>query len=246
MLLHPLPTAAVDEPSRPEASRSDLARCREATYRLVSQAFLYPDAERLQGVLENATQVREEGALPVQLASYTVWCHLLQSLIALGGCPATDLEDRYVSLFVINSRSVPCPPYESACLEGKGPQAGGELLAEVEREYAAAGLALPPALGELPDHIAIELEFLALLCEREAVGWERRSPRRSLIALRQQKAFLDRHLGAWLPAFARRLAAADRIGTYAAIGKQANAFVRYDRDLLAALLEAKPREISVS
>jgi TorA maturation chaperone TorD len=196
--------------------------------------------------LEDATQLREEDALPVQLASYPVWRQLLQSLIDLGRYRPGELEDRYVSLFVVNSTSVPCPPYESACLEGRGPQAGGELLAEVEREYATAGLALPPATGEPPDHIALELEFLALLCEREAQAWEKRSPRRSLIPLRQQKAFLDRHLAVWLPAFSRRLAAVDGERAYAAIGEQANAFVSYDKDLLAALLEARPREMTVS
>jgi TorA maturation chaperone TorD len=216
-----------------------LARLREATYRLFSQTFLYPDEDRVRSTVALASRLAEEKTDWTRFAFFAAWSRLLSSLKDFDPKDAREIEGDFVSLFVANSAGVPCPPCESVYREPAG-RPSGWLLAEVESEYAAAGFALSPTLGELPDHVAVEMEFMALLCGREAQAWEERNPTRGIRALRKQKAFLDRHLALWFPEFVRQVTAVDGGGTYAAVGEAAQAFVCHDRDLLETLLEALP------
>jgi TorA maturation chaperone TorD len=142
-------------------------------------------------------------------------------------------------MVVVNSRGVPCPPYESVYREQAG-GGSGWLLAQVEREYEAAGLAPSPDLGELPDHVAVEIEFMAVLSGWEAQAWEEENLAQGIDALRRQKAFLDSHLALWFPTFARQVMATDSGGTYAPVCEGAQAFMGYDSDMLGALLERTP------
>ncbi len=214
-----------------------LSRPREATYRLLSQTFLRPDEERARAVAEAARALRQEGATSLaRFAFFGEWSRLLRFLEDFVERRIEDIQREYVSLFVANSRGLPCPPYESVYREPAG-RPTGWLLAQVEGEYAAAGLAPSPDLGELPDHVAVEMEFMAVLCGRETQAWEERNLAQGVDALRRQAAFLDRHLALWLPAFARELVAADSGGAYAVVAEAAEALISYDRDLLGMLLE---------
>lgn len=220
-------------------SLAHLARLREETYRLFSQMFLYPDEERLTAVGEAADELWRKREALARFAFFRQWSEVLRSLKDIGQRSLPDMQTAYVSMFTTNAAGIPCPPYESVYREPEG-QPTGWLQALVESEYAAGGFALSPALGELPDHVAVEMEFMALLCSREAQAWEERNPTRGIRALRKQKAFLDSHLALWFPEFARQVAAADSGGAYAAVGQGAQAFISHDTDLLGALLETLP------
>ena len=89
------------------------------------------------------------------------------------------------------------------------------------------------------------MEFVAVLCGREAQAWEARSRARAVVSLRQQERFLDSHLARWFPDFAERVRAADADGMYAALCEGAQAFIGYDVDLVDLLLEAfsEPAEL---
>lgn len=220
-------------------SLAHLARFREATYRLFSHVFLYPDEARRTAVGAAADELWEERAALARFAFFRQWSAAIRFLNDLGGRGLSDIQTVYVSMFAANSAGIPCPPYESVYREPAG-RPTGWLLAQVEGEYAAAGFALSPTLGELPDHVAVEMEFMALLCGREAQAWEERMPSQGIQAVRRQKAFLDSHLALWFPEFARQVAAADSGGAYAVVGEGAAAFISYDGDLLDALLETLP------
>ncbi len=226
-------------PDEVRLSRGDLARFREATYRLLSQSFLYPDQERLRSVAAAAGQLLEAGEALARFAFFEKWYELLRFLNNLDRQPAEAIQGEYVPLFAANPRGVPCPPYESVYREPMG-RPTGWLLAQVEGEYAAAGLAPSPDLAELPDHVAVEMEFMAVLCGREAEAWEEGEPVRGIEALRAQKAFTNSHLTLWFPEFAQQVTAADEGGAYPVICEGAQTFFAYDRDLLEALLEAVP------
>jgi TorA maturation chaperone TorD len=96
---------------------------------------------------------------------------------------------------------------------------------------------LSPSLKELPDHAAVELEFMAFLCSREARTREEEALEEGLQVLEQQRAFLDQHLGRWFPAFARQVARAGGEGLYAVTAEAAHAFVHHDQDWVALILE---------
>jgi TorA maturation chaperone TorD len=202
-------------------------------------AFLYPTEERLGAIVETADEMLEEGAVLAQFAFFIQWTQLLHALNAFGRQEPPRIAQIHLSLFAANPAGVPCPPYESVYREPTG-SATGWLLAQVESAYKTAGLVLAPDVAELPDHVAVEFGFLAYLCGREADAWEAREVEPGVQAVRRQKRFLDRHLAAWFPDFAAQVAVVDSGAAYADLSGRALAFIKYDSDLLAALLEAPP------
>jgi TorA maturation chaperone TorD len=103
------------------------------------------------------------------------------------------LLDEYERLFV-GPGPVPCPPYESYWREDVPLDVRRSLMgpctADLRRIYAELGLEMAPGTGELPDHIAVELEALAY-----AVSDERTYP--------QARALFFDHLRRWLPRLCR-------------------------------------------
>jgi len=83
--------------------------------------------------------------------------------------------------------------------------------------YAAEGAAPVAELGELPDHVTIELEFLFSLCRREEDAWDEGATDEALRLRRALDAFLREHAGLWLPEFAAAVGAATTSGLYRAL-----------------------------
>lgn len=217
----------------------ELARFREGAYRLFSQALLYPSPKRL-ATLATATEELGLGDNTLaQFAFFGDWRRVLARLRDVGG-PRPDLEEQHVALFGASKAGTLCPPYESVFMSPSG-QPDGLLMARVEAAYSEIGIAPSPDTGELPDHVAIELEFMAMLCGQEAAAWEANVVADAARSMRRAKRFLEGHLSVWLPAFSRQLARADKDGFYRTVSEGAAAFVLYDRDLVAAFLEGLSR-----
>ncbi len=230
-----------ERPRRKQAPRArslptlELASFREGAYRLFSQALLYPAEERLAALATATEELDQNDNALAQFAFFADWRRLLARVRGVGG-PRRDLEEQHVALFGASKAGTLCPPYESAMLSPTG-QPDALLMARIEAAYSAIGLAPSPDLGELPDHVSIELEFMAMLCGQEAAAWDVDDVPSAVKAMRRAKRFLDGHLSTWLPAFARQLASADKDGFYRTVSAGAATFVQYDRDLLEAFLE---------
>lgn len=100
-------------------------------------------------------------------------------------------------LFVGNGRP-PIMLYESWHVDGRFPS---PTTFAVQAVYRQAGV--EPA-GELPDHAAVELEFLSFLTEREEEDAGQAQQWRAV-----RRRFLKAHANRWLPQVARRLAQSD-------------------------------------
>jgi TorA maturation chaperone TorD len=104
----------------------------------------------------------------------------------------------------------PCLPYE---LDWRnGPEHGAGLLKDLDRDYAAAGLAVSQGSVERQDYLGVELEYLQRLVGREAQAWESGDGPAARRWLASEEAFLRQHLAEWVPAFlvqAAKLAATD-------------------------------------
>lgn len=221
---------------------ADLARYREATYRLSSIALLYLEDEQRKALASDARDLLGAAARLSEFASFPQWQELLRVLISFGDEDGVRLRKQHVSLFAVGRPDVPCPPFESH-YRGDGVTPTGEILAQLEGEYARAGLELAGNVGEPPDHVALELSFVATLCGREAEAWDHVEDRgqaseATSTLQRWQRDFVTRHLSAWLPAFAADLEEAAPGSVYAGVSALVSTFIRYDRDLLTALLEA--------
>ena len=112
-----------------------------------------------------------------------------------------ELEFEYNRLFV-GPEHVQCPPYESVYRSDRPDvELGlvmGPSVTDVKRMYGEAGLGMSKELKELPDHIAIELEFMSSLCLKEA---ESNDQREADLWRARQSEFWRSHLKPWAATF---------------------------------------------
>ena len=93
----------------------------------------------------------------------------------------------------------PRPPLESIYLDS--PTETGDVMSEIADEYSRAEANLNPRTADRPDYIGMELDFLRLLTEKEALMWKSGNREYAVRYLRQQKSFLDQHVMRWVPSF---------------------------------------------
>jgi TorA maturation chaperone TorD len=214
----------------------DLAFWRQLAYRLFSSTLLYPAEGRLKIIAAAAAGLQGQSEFTAGFTFFPQWQRLLGSLAGLPHRHLIEFEEEYVRVFMHDARGFPCPPYESAYVDPEG-RAAGLVVTLLEREYAAAGLAPSPSLKDLPDHVAVELEFIAFLCGQEADAWNREVVKEGVQTLERQAAFLDRHLTRWFPEWARQVTSADGEGIYATVAETAWAFISHDQELIGILLD---------
>jgi TorA specific chaperone len=123
-------------------------------------------------------------------------------------------------------------PYASVWLSENGLFAQ-QPTREMARLLRDAGLVLNDALREMPDHIAIQLNLMAELVEREKVG---------LPTPVASDEFLRRHLLSWTLPFATRIEAMPDPGPYAVFARALCRFLHAD---LAAIAAQCPSTVAV-
>lgn len=123
------------------------------------------------------------------------------------------------------------PPYGSYYLD-ETRTVMGKSTPQVAAFYQANGLQLAEDFHELPDHIAVELEFMSYLAfkERESLH----SGRRELVAQQQllQREFLAHFLLPWLEPFTKAIIDDGEAPFYQSVARCTASFVAAD---LAAL-----------
>lgn len=127
-----------------------------------------------------------------------------------------DLKVEYNRLFVGPMPPV-CPPYESYYDENLPKEGLGTLMGPTSEAMANAldneGLELTLDYAELPDHMAIELEFMYYLLSKA-------NAKDQDAELYRQKAdtFLKEHLSQWLPEFGAMVSRESHHPFYRGIG----------------------------
>jgi len=116
---------------------------------------------------------------------------------------AADLAIEYTRLFLGPGKHI--SPHESVQLKrGSGILWGVETSA-VRQSYRDAGFDLGETEINIPDHISVELDFLALLAKAEADAWTDQSQARTCETLYLQHDFVSQHLGKWAGAFCNKV-----------------------------------------
>jgi TorA maturation chaperone TorD len=128
-----------------------------------------------------------------------------------------------------------CPPYETEYINSKFAFQRSNTLADVRGFYQAFGLTPSDRNPERPDHIAIELEFMACLLglERDAATGSTDDRHHRQVCREAQATFLQQHLAWWAPTFAVLLENADDSGFYSAAGGFLAALIPAERALLS-------------
>ena len=197
---------------------------REDAYRLLAACFYPPSPELF-----------EEQCLPA-LAG------LLEDLAPEAARHARDAADAgeqasLESLAVEHARlfigpfHLVAPPYGSLYLDD-AKTVMGESTGKVSAFYGSCGLHLEDDFHEMPDHIAVELEFLSFLVHRQRESVSAGDPGETNRFAGLQRSFLDRFLLPWLPPFTRSILEGTESPFYQAIARCTETYVTGDRDTL--------------
>lgn len=156
--------------------------------------------------------------------------------------PGHSLEDEHARAFGLVI-CTDCPPYETEYLPNEDTFFRTQQMADVAGFYRAFGLLPDPR--ERPDHLALELEFMAylLMMERLGAANEDTGNQAALDICRYTRAtFLNDHLTPWLTSFALALESKVQRGFFATVGRCLRAISPIER----RRLNVPPPEMPVS
>lgn len=182
-------------------------------YLVMGRFFSYPD-ERLYGTLQDA-RIQEDMRALVEGLPFDVTFESIPS----PSVPQDELESEYINSFDITP---PCPLYEFHYRSGELTRR--EILEELLCFYGHFEVKLSEMEKDYPDHLVVELEFMAFLAMKEADAGERGTdpnPYR-----RAQRDFLERHLGRWADRLDARIQKVTRERFYRGAGFLLREFVK--------------------
>jgi TorA maturation chaperone TorD len=173
--------------STPSSTREWLATA--AAWRFLSCCFRLPE-KSLRAELRAATPKLSAGlrklAAQLQRVRRRDWEAEFHRVLGAGGVPACESS------------------YDENALAGRGP-----LLADVRGFYEAFAYHPEKLPAEVPDHIAVELDFLAYLTLKIAFARHEERHDEAEIAELAYQRFLEQHVQSWTERFAARLAGAE-------------------------------------
>lgn len=213
-----------------------LARLRHVAYRLLSVALLYPQDPVIAAAAYAASHLRRTSSWSVRLAIYTPLNRFLQHAAALGLSSLRALQQEYIALFGSSLMLQPVPLCESAYLDSES-MALPRVIADLEQQYALAGLSASREGAVPADHAAVELEFISFLCKKELGAWAAKDLHSALEAIDRQRSFIEKHPSRWVPLLASAIARRAPGNFYALTAEAASALLLHDGALLEALLE---------
>lgn len=171
----------------PETSQLEIA------YRLTGACYYQPDPLWQEADLFSNLQQALQAWAPA-LAN-----HAAALRTAADQTGQTPLLVDYAALFV-GPGTLLAAPYGSVYLEKDRQVMGASTQAALEC-YQSAGLALADDFPELPDHIAVELEFCCYLLQQQLTAEQTGDTAAANKWRTERRTFLQQHLGRWATPF---------------------------------------------
>lgn len=203
----------------------DAATAREDLCRFLSACYYEPGVEFAEERLFDS----------LLIAATVLHPDLAEHARRLGAAfAAEDLQTLlvdYTRLF-LGPLEARAKPYESSWLPPAANQEDNPPPAVLER-YAEGGMEIDAEFMELPDHIAVELEFLYLLnfnAHQASLGGDAEAAT-TIASLKQR--FLDEHLGAWVAPFAVAVSTHAQTAFYRELAALTERFVRMEQGVAA-------------
>jgi TorA maturation chaperone TorD len=212
------------DPSSIDISPVNETWMRQAVYRLFASLHLYPNRERLETLQTVVLELQSNNPLWTDHFLANQFKNLFEFVSGLNEGSINTVEEEYVALFSVNPYA---PPYESYYQDPEG-FVRSWIVIQLENEYARAGLNVARSFKEPPDHVAIELEFMAFLCSIEAESHETNNQSGVKSSLERQNKFLNLHLGNWYPMLAQAVKEAPTHGLYTLTVEVTNTFLQYE------------------
>jgi putative dimethyl sulfoxide reductase chaperone len=171
----------------------DQALARQELCRFLAGCYYEPGPEFAE------ERLFESIAAAAQRISPELGEHAQRLAVAFSAADLQDLLVDYTRLFLGAPQAL-AKPYASVWLS-TDPELMQESVVELQRLYAQGGFEIDEDFRDLPDHVAVELEFLYLLNFQlnQARSADDAAAVQALEVLRT--AFLVGHLGRWLGGF---------------------------------------------
>jgi TorA maturation chaperone TorD len=206
---------------------------RSAVYGFFSQAFIRGPSRQFLGALisdEGTANLREifpDAAYRQELAQVRLEAQK-------GRLTLEEAVLDFEALFRIPGPRYLSPyesVYRSQAARGWGSLCGPETAA-VERLYLKEGLGPNAGFTELPDHVGVELEFMAYLCRKTLDAMQAGDAATAQEYQHQQYCFFMEHVGPWVRLLAERLASQAQTSLYRFLGNFLNLFLELEDNLL--------------
>ena len=198
---------------------------RAAWFKVFSLLFRFPDEEIVEHIKSPMTDV------PAEVVDANLRSSVAAFKQAVANATSSDFVTEYSQLF---TGAGLCRANENDF--EKLSFSMTEKLADVAGFYDAFGFEVSADVGERPDFIGTELDFINLLLLKQAYALELGWPEKAEISARALNSFLESHFVKWVPKLCialGELATAD--GIYAAAA-----------DALAALVASENRRLGKS
>ncbi len=208
-------------------TENDLYQLRSDTYRLLAAAFYPPDREIFQeeGLCRNLEMLCSE-LCPDAVS------HCQDMADGLQKSSTEELQVEHAALFV-GPFELLAPPYGSVYLDGKHAIMSDSTVA-VQKLYRQAGLELTEK--EVPDHIALELEFASYLAGK-IHGLQPATDRDEMERyLKLYGQFVQDTLLGWVPEFCQRIRSETKNVLYHSLASCLEKFVRRENQELAQVV----------
>ena len=162
---------------------------------------------------------------------------VLSGLSSTAATPAADLKDlltsenldeaviEYARLF-IGPFALVAPPYGSVYLD-EGKQVLGDSTLAVQKFYHREGLELPDDFKDMPDHIAVELEFMSSMAAEYSEMIASKDSHAS-VSMDKQSEFAETFLLPWLPQFCDRVCEGSDMDVYKRLAECLRIFCEED------------------
>lgn len=213
---HRIGDSMTDNPTTNDTNT--LPRDRASIYRLFSGLLMQePSAEFLAQAAKLAPAIQGE------LGEY---------FTTLNGCDIerarADAASDFAAL-LLNMSPNPVIAYESVYTSEEG-LLMQDARDDVRAQYRACGFTLDEGLSLPEDHLSFELEFMALLCEREASCEDALDAQELDKTRAAEQRFLGEHLLVWTPDFCRNLHERARCGLYRGLASSLSQFLSLERE----------------
>lgn len=191
-----------------------VSNLRAGGYKFLAECYYPPDERRIQ-VWKSCSKSADPS-----LASIVRNIPPIDNLEVL----SVDHSKLFVGPFALLA-----PPYGSVYLEGER-KIHGDSTEDTLNWYGREGLNVK--IREVPDHIAIELEFMSFLISKEIEAWESGDKEKANLFLDKQKNFLNAHLGKWIVDFTELVECKAQMLFYKKLAQYTASFIKNDMEYL--------------
>jgi TorA maturation chaperone TorD len=186
---------------------------RAESYKFLSECYYLPDEELIQKVVD----VAQADRFFAELEDHTPPTVELDSL-------RIDFTRLFVGPFKLLA-----PPYGSFYLENN--RIMGDSTIDIRKLYENEGLDI--VIKDIPDHIAMELEFMYYLVAKQIQATDCKNFSDIQLYRQKQKSFLHSHLTMWLPEFVENVKRNAHTEFYKDLAQCTEMFVRKDASTCA-------------